>query len=129
VVLILEIAVVAVVVFAAAGYVSGWIPGMQPTEPDLAGDNLPAGRLAPADVDRARFGLAFRGYRMSEVDAVLDRLRDQMARYEGELAELRSLGDVPVSSPTPPGSPPISAPPVPPAPPPVPPAPPVWPEA
>ena len=107
-VLILEIVVVAVIVFAAAGYVSGWIPGMQPTEPDLAGDNLPSGRLVPTDIDRARFGLAFRGYRMSEVDAVLDRVRDQMSRYEAELAELRAPGDE---------APPMSAPPDPPAPP------------
>ena len=84
-VLFLEIALVAVVVFAVAGYVSGWIPGMQPTEQDVTDNGLPAGTLASRDVDRARFGLAFRGYRMSEVDEVLDRLRDQMANYEARL--------------------------------------------
>jgi DivIVA domain-containing protein len=90
-VLILEILAVAAIVFAVAGYLSGWIPGMQPVKPDVSGDGLPEGHLVPGDVDRARFGLAFRGYRMNEVDAVLDRLRDQMDSYEVELAHLRRI--------------------------------------
>ncbi len=32
------------------------------------------GPLAPEDLRRVRFSLAFRGYRMSEVDTLLDRL-------------------------------------------------------
>jgi len=32
------------------------------------------GPLSPDDLRRVRFSLAFRGYRMSEVDALLDRL-------------------------------------------------------
>jgi DivIVA domain-containing protein len=40
--------------------------------PDLA---LPAdGPVSASDLRRVRFSLAFRGYRMSEVDALLDRL-------------------------------------------------------
>jgi DivIVA domain-containing protein len=38
------------------------------------------GPLAGADVRRVRFSLAFRGYRMSEVDALLDRLATQIDR-------------------------------------------------
>jgi DivIVA domain-containing protein len=41
------------------------------------------GPLAADDLRRVRFSLAFRGYRMSEVDALLDRLaaeRDEVAR-------------------------------------------------
>jgi DivIVA domain-containing protein len=34
----------------------------------------PAGPLSADDLRRVRFPLAFRGYRMSEVDALLDRL-------------------------------------------------------
>ncbi len=45
---------------------------------------VPADRpLAGDDLRRVRFSLAFRGYRMSEVDALLDRLaaeRDEDAR-------------------------------------------------
>ena len=42
-----------------------------------------AGPLGADDLRRVRFSLAFRGYRMSEVDALLDRLaaeRDEDAR-------------------------------------------------
>jgi DivIVA domain-containing protein len=35
------------------------------------------GRLGPEDLRRVRFSLAFRGYRMSEVDALLDRLASE----------------------------------------------------
>lgn len=43
--------------------------------PDRPGSTLPADRrLTAEDLRRVRFSLAFRGYRMSEVDALLDRL-------------------------------------------------------
>ena len=35
------------------------------------------GNLGPDDLRRVRFSLAFRGYRMSEVDALLDRLASE----------------------------------------------------
>jgi len=37
-----------------------------------------AGPLRPEDLRRVRFSLGFRGYRMSEVDALLDRLARQL---------------------------------------------------
>ena len=36
------------------------------------------GPLRPEDLRRVRFSLAFRGYRMSEVDALLDRLASEL---------------------------------------------------
>ena len=36
------------------------------------------GPLTPTDLRRVRFTTAFRGYRMSEVDALLDRLAAEM---------------------------------------------------
>lgn len=36
------------------------------------------GRLGSEDLRRVRFSLAFRGYRMSEVDALLDRLAGEL---------------------------------------------------
>lgn len=36
------------------------------------------GPLTPADLRQVRFSTAFRGYRMSEVDALLDRLSAEM---------------------------------------------------
>jgi len=48
---------------------------------------LPAD-AAPADVDRVRFSLGLRGYRMDQVDQVLDELRDQLAAKRGEVEQL-----------------------------------------
>ena len=44
------------------------------------------GPVRPEDLRRVRFSLAFRGYRMSEVDTLLDRLATQLegATDEGE---------------------------------------------
>ncbi len=54
--------------------------------PDL---DLPAaGPIGGADLRRVRFSLAFRGYRMSEVDSLLDRLASQLDSPEG-----RGTGD------------------------------------
>ncbi|GAB5079303.1 DivIVA domain-containing protein, partial [Arthrobacter sp. AD-310] len=50
---------------------------------------LPA-NAAPEDVDGVRFSLGLRGYRMDQVDQVLDDLRDQLAARHREVAELRA---------------------------------------
>ncbi|MDQ0755652.1 DivIVA domain-containing protein [Arthrobacter sp. B3I4] len=44
----------------------------------------------PADLDRIRFAVGVRGYRMDQVDQVLDELRDQIARKDREIAALRA---------------------------------------
>jgi DivIVA domain-containing protein len=46
---------------------------------DLPDLELPDRPLQPQDVEHVRFSLAPRGYRMSEVDAVLDRLAAELA--------------------------------------------------
>lgn len=53
---------------------------------------LPA-NPAPADIDHVRFSLGLRGYRMDQVDQVLDELRDQLAAKDAELAQLRARLD------------------------------------
>lgn len=50
---------------------------------------LPAEATAE-DVDRIRFSLGLRGYRMDQVDQVLDELRDQLSAKDAEIDELRS---------------------------------------
>src|SRR6185312_5509026 len=50
---------------------------------------LPAAPVA-ADVDRLRFSLGLRGYRMDQVDEVLDRLRDELALKDAEIARLET---------------------------------------
>ena len=53
--------------------------------PDLL---LPeTGPIRGADLRRVRFSLAFRGYRMSEVDSLLDRLASQLESSEGRGSE------------------------------------------
>jgi DivIVA domain-containing protein len=49
---------------------------------------LPAGEVGRADVDALRFTLALRGYRMDEVDVVIDRLLDEVDRRDARIAEL-----------------------------------------
>ncbi len=46
---------------------------------------VPAGRLGGEDLRRVRFSLAFRGYRMSEVDALLDRVAAQLEESRPEV--------------------------------------------
>jgi DivIVA domain-containing protein len=52
---------------------------MAETYDDRPDARVPAdGPLTSADLRRVRFSTAFRGYRMSEVDALLDRLAAEM---------------------------------------------------
>ena len=88
-VLFIVVAVLLVGVFAAmvAGRVS-YDPMAAPvtTQPDtgLAED------FVARDVATVHFDTALRGYRMDQVDGVLDRLQDRLAEQERELAALRA---------------------------------------
>jgi DivIVA domain-containing protein len=112
VVTVLSVLGVLAVLFAAAVVSTrdGQVLGDAPA--DVADLNLPAGPLQPADVQQVRFGLAVRGYRMSEVDEVLDRLSAEIARRDRRIAELEDapagLGRGPAGQPveSPPESPP-----------------------
>ena len=63
-----------------------------PDRPDLP---LPGGDLGADDLRRVRFTSAVRGYRMSEVDALLDRLASQLdaGRERGDDARGLALLD------------------------------------
>jgi DivIVA domain-containing protein len=50
---------------------------------------LPADRLTGQDVDRLRFSIGLRGYRMDEVDRVLDRVSAELRSRQAEVDELR----------------------------------------
>lgn len=88
-VLFIVVAVLLVGVFAAmvAGRVS-YDPMAAPvtTQPDtgLTED------FVARDVATVHFDTALRGYRMDQVDGVLDRLQDRLAEQEHELAALRA---------------------------------------
>ena len=65
----------------------------QPT-PDRPDPAVPeAGLLARDDVDKVRFSVGARGYRMDEVDDVLDRLAYEIDVRERRIAELEGRPD------------------------------------
>ena len=64
-------------------------------------DGLPAtGQLVAEDVARIRLPVALRGYRMTEVDAVLDRLAVELELRDRRLAELTRAAVLPSSEPS-----------------------------
>ncbi len=86
--LALFVAVVVAVVTAAAvlGRVDGSLADSTTTMSHVP---LPDDQLTPDDIDELRFDTAMRGYRMSQVDAVIDRLRREIGDLDDELARVR----------------------------------------
>ncbi|NYJ00551.1 DivIVA domain-containing protein [Nocardioides thalensis] len=79
--------VFAVMIVLAMGAIAMLAAGrgepMAPAYDDRPDAVVPADRpLAADDLRRVRFSLAFRGYRMSEVDALLERLSAELAERE-----------------------------------------------
>ncbi len=83
---LLIMAVIGLVAAVAAGRIAG---GLDEPASSLPGRGLPPGPFTLDDVDRVRFSPALRGYRMDEVDDVVDRLVDELRRRDEELAALR----------------------------------------
>jgi DivIVA domain-containing protein len=83
---LLIMAVLALVVAVATGRIVG---GLDRPASSLPGRGLPSGPIGVDDVERVRFSPALRGYRMDEVDDVLDRLTEELRRRDEEIAELR----------------------------------------
>lgn len=85
----LIIAVMVLVVGAAALVALGGGGSLPEAERDRLSVRLPLDRpLVRSDVDTLRFPMALRGYRMDEVDDVLDRLGAELALRDGRVAEL-----------------------------------------
>jgi DivIVA domain-containing protein len=88
-VVVVEIFLIAVVVFGVAAVAMGFGGSMTRFAPDWPGRSLPDGRaVGPDDIEAARFSLAFRGYRMSEVDLTLDRLAGEIAERDSLIEQL-----------------------------------------
>ena len=67
---------------------------------DRADHDLPIGApVTPDDLAAVRFGMALRGYRMAEVDALLDRLSGELRERDVRLAELEANGAEPAHGP------------------------------
>ncbi len=87
----LAVVVVGAAAFLATGTARGGARsavGLDETVPNLPPVLLPE-NASPSDVDAVRFALALRGYRMDQVDQVLDDLRGQLAARDAQITELR----------------------------------------
>lgn len=74
------VAVVAAAVFGVASAVFGRGEELPPLPPGSTPTRLPAGQIRPQDVRALRFQQAVRGYRMDEVDWVLERFAAELER-------------------------------------------------
>jgi DivIVA domain-containing protein len=82
---LLTLAVLGVIAAVATGRIAG---GLEEPSTSLAPRGLPEGPVAPESLEAVRFSPALRGYRMEEVDAVLDRLGDELARRDRQILQL-----------------------------------------
>jgi DivIVA domain-containing protein len=81
--------VVALLIFAVVAFTLGRATGLDPTERDAAERGLPADRPSTAeDISALSFDTGLRGYRMSQVDAVLERLAHELAARDEEISAL-----------------------------------------
>jgi DivIVA domain-containing protein len=88
----LAIVLVGAALYAGAGIVRGRSigAGFDDPVPNLPPVLLPA-EAKPSDVDALRFALGLRGYRMDQVDQVLDELRNQLEAKDREIERLGAL--------------------------------------
>lgn len=75
---------VAAVFFVVAAFVFGRGEELAPLAPDATPTRLPAQGIRGEDVRELRFPQAVRGYRMTEVDWVLDRLAEELEHVTNE---------------------------------------------
>src|SRR4051812_35061738 len=73
--------------------------------PSLSHEPLPDEPIRDADFDELVFDVGARGYRMSQVDGVVDRLRRELREKDEEIAVLRGEPAVPVAEPADPAKP------------------------
>lgn len=108
---LLVVVVVAAVVYALVVAVFGRGEELPPLPEGETPTRLPVGRVSGADVRALRIPQAVRGYRMAEVDWVLDRLAGEVERLGAERDEMEArlrtvedreagTGPVPVDTPT-----------------------------
>jgi len=90
------VAVITGIVLLATGRLRDGLPEA-PADHSVQGlPDSPVGDLAPTALEDLQIDQAWRGYRMDEVDAVIDRLGAEIAARDEQIAELR--GDAPVTA-------------------------------
>jgi DivIVA domain-containing protein len=80
---------VAVVLFGVGSVLFGRGEVLPPLPRATTATVLPASGVTGVDVDSVKFTQAFRGYKTSEVDWVLDRLGAELDQLRGELAAVQ----------------------------------------
>jgi DivIVA domain-containing protein len=80
---------VAVVLFGVGSVLFGRGEVLPPLPRATTATVLPASSVTGADVASVKFAQAFRGYKTSEVDWVLDRLGAELDQLRGELAAVQ----------------------------------------
>jgi DivIVA domain-containing protein len=88
-VLVLAVLLLAALLFGVAAVSVGHGSPLSDAEPDRRPPVLAGRGVGAEDVQGLRFTMAMRGYRMDEVDAVLDRLAGELSVRDAELSRLR----------------------------------------
>ncbi len=86
----LTIVLLGLIAAVAVGRIGG---GLGRPVSSLPSRGLAPGEVAPDDLERVRFSPALRGYRMDEVDAVLDRLAAELAQRDEQIEQLSAMLD------------------------------------
>nr|WP_306270981.1 DivIVA domain-containing protein [Ornithinimicrobium sp. HY1793] len=91
------VGVVALGAVAAALVLRSGVPGVPDPVTTESFEPLPRGGVSAEQVTDVQFDQAVRGYRMSQVDTVLDRLADELRERDAEIDRLRGeLAEMPV---------------------------------
>jgi DivIVA domain-containing protein len=81
---------VAAVVFLLASVLFGRGEELPPLPPGASPTRLPASDVTAEDLRAVRFQMVLRGYKMSEVDWVLERLGTELDELRGRVADLEA---------------------------------------
>jgi DivIVA domain-containing protein len=108
------IAVVVIAILGVAAIAAAGGMGEMARDPvqDTYRQDLPSDRpLRAEDIQGLRFGIALRGYSMSQVDDILDRLTREIADRDAKISELSptAVQHLPVDQPAAPAVEPASA--------------------
>lgn len=87
---LIVIVIIGLTVAAVMGTVSG---SMADPTSSRSFSGVPAGPFSAADVARLHFDQALRGYRMDEVDEVIDALTGRLRELESQVASLAVTGE------------------------------------
>lgn len=90
---------VAAVVYLLVAVVFGRGEQLASLPPSASPTRLPSAAISGSDLRTVRFQQTLRGYKMSEVDWVLERMASEVDTLRGRVAELESHGTRPTPTP------------------------------